>query len=153
MTVVSATASTLVVSGNQTANANKTALVNIDTANYRGASVHARAAVFGGVNTTFTITDQRRSRRRSPRRRCTRAGNWAALRTAAFAYFDALGATRRPRRAAYPRTRKGARRSTRPRWRRRCSTWTACSPLSTTPPVPMGGSQKVIPLGTFAVTC
>lgn len=94
MTVVSATASTLVVSGDQTANANKTALVNIGTANYRGGFklFTLGAAVFGGVNTTFTVTSQPTIATAVAASLVYPApGNWIALRTAVFAYFDALG--------------------------------------------------------------
>lgn len=91
MTVVSATASTLVVSGNQTANANKTAIVDIGTANYRGGfkKFTLGAGVFGGVNTTFTMTDSAISTATGTV--YPAVGNFDTIRTAVLAYFDALG--------------------------------------------------------------
>lgn len=93
MTVVSATSSTLVVSGDQTANAGFRALVNIGTGNYRGGFklFTLGAGVFGGVNTTFTMTDSTISTATAASSVYPGHGNFNAMRTAALAYFDALG--------------------------------------------------------------
>lgn len=94
MTVVSATTTTLVVSGDQTANANKNALVLIGTNNYRGGYklFALGAGVFGGVNTTFTVSGDTSIANATATGTVHPApGNWAALRTAALAYFDTLG--------------------------------------------------------------
>ena len=159
MTVVSATASTLVVSGNQTANANKTALVNIDTANYRGGfkQFALGSAAFGGVNTTFTITDQATIATAVAASTVYPApGNWAALRTAAFAYFDALGPGDTTPASRWP-SEDTQGRSTLYRTALAAAMFDVDGVLSASTTSPgsdvVADPKKVIPLGTFAVTC
>lgn len=91
LTLVSATASTLVVSGNHIGKVGYRILVAIGTNNYRGSfkSFTLGAASFDGVNTTFSMDDPAIA---------TATGtiypaalNFAEIREAVLAYFDALG--------------------------------------------------------------
>lgn len=159
MTVVSATASTLVVSGDQTANANKTALVNIGTANYRGGYklFTLGAAVFGGVNTTFTVTAQPTIATAVAASLVYPApGNWTALRTAAFAYFDALGPGNDGASSRWP-SEDSQGRSTLYKTALAASMIDVSGVLSATTVSPASdvtaSAKTIIPLGTFAVTC
>lgn len=91
MTVVSATSSQLVVSGDQTANDGFRALVNITTAAYRGGYKLFTLGIgfFDGVNTTFPMGDA--SIATATGTVYPGHGNFNAMRDAALAYFDALG--------------------------------------------------------------
>lgn len=93
MTVVSATSTTLVVSGDQTAKAGLRALVELGEANYRGSYklFTLGAAVFGGVNTTFDMADDAIANAVAASSVYPGVGNFEAIREAAFAYFDSLG--------------------------------------------------------------
>lgn len=159
MTVVSATATELVVSGNQTANAGKTALVNIGTANYRGGFklFTLGPSVFGGVNTTFTVTDQATIATAVAASTVYPApGNWAALRTAVFAYFDALGPGDTTPASRWP-SEDTQGRSTLYKTALAAAMFDVDGVLSATTTSPgsdvVADPKKVIPLGTFAVTC
>lgn len=158
MTVVSATASTLVVSGDQTANASYTALVDIGTANYRGGfkKFTLGAAVFGGVNTTFTMTDSTISTAVAASTVYPAPGNWAALRTAAFAYFDALGPGNDSALSRWP-AEDSQGRSTLYKTALAAAMIDVSGVLSATTVSPASdvtaSAKTIIPLGTFAVTC
>lgn len=158
MTVVSATASTLVVSGDQTANASYTALVDIGTANYRGGfkKFTLGAAVFGGVNTTFTMTDSTISTAVAASTVYPAPGNWAALRTAAFAYFDALGPGNDSALSRWP-SEDTQGRSTLYKTALAAAMIDVSGVLSATTVSPASdvtaSAKTIIPLGTFAVTC
>lgn len=91
MTVVSATSTELVVSGDQLSKAGLRALVALGTANRRGSFklFTLGAGIFDTTNTTFTMTDPDIA---------TATGtvypgvaNFESIRTAVLAYFDALG--------------------------------------------------------------
>jgi hypothetical protein len=92
MTVVSATSTTLVVSGDQTAQSNKRALVALGEANRRGSYklfTLGAGTYDGTTNTTFTMADDDIA---------TATGtvypgvaNFEAIRSAVLAYFDTLG--------------------------------------------------------------
>lgn len=91
MTVVSATSSTLVVSGDQTAQSGKRALVALGEANRRGSYklFTLGTGVYSSPNTTFAMADDDIA---------TATGtvypgvaNFEAIRTAVLAYFDTLG--------------------------------------------------------------
>jgi hypothetical protein len=91
MTVVSATSTTLVVSGDQTAQSNKRALVALGEANRRGSYklFTLGTGVYSSPNTTFAMADDDIA---------TATGtvypgvaNFEAIRTAVLAYFDTLG--------------------------------------------------------------
>ena len=91
LTVVSATTTELVLSGDQLDKAGLRALVNLGTANYRGGYklFTLGAAVFDTVNTTFTMSDETIATATGTV--WPGHGNFNAMRTAALAYFDALG--------------------------------------------------------------
>lgn len=159
MTVVSATASTLVVSGDQTANANKTALVDIGTANYRGGYklFTLGAAVFGGVNTTFTVTAQATIATAVAASTVYPApGNWTALRTAAFGYFDALGPGNDSASSRWP-SEDTQGRATLYKTALAAAMLDVSGVLSATTVNPASdvtpSAKTVVVLGTFAVTC
>jgi hypothetical protein len=91
MTVVSATSTTLVVSGDQTAQSGKRALVALGEANRRGSYklFTLGTGVYSSPNTTFAMADDDIA---------TATGtvypgvaNFEAIRTAVLAYFDTLG--------------------------------------------------------------
>lgn len=91
MTVVSATSSELVVSGDQTAQSGKRALVALGEANRRGSYklFTLGTGTFDATNTTFTMADDDIA---------TATGtvypgvaNFEAIRTAVLNYFDTLG--------------------------------------------------------------
>ncbi len=91
MTVVSATSTTLVVSGDQTAQSNKRALVALGEANRRGSYklFTLGTGVYSSPNTTFAMADDDIA---------TATGtvypgvaNFEAIRAAVLAYFDTLG--------------------------------------------------------------
>ena len=92
MTVVSATSSTLVVSGDQTANSGFRALVSIGST-YRGSYklFTLGTGTFGGVNTTFPMTDPTIATAVALTTVYPGHGNFNAMRTAALNYFDSLG--------------------------------------------------------------
>jgi hypothetical protein len=91
MTVVSATSTTLVVSGDETAQSNKRALVALGEANRRGSYklFTLGTGVYSSPNTTFAMADDDIA---------TATGtvypgvaNFEAIRAAVLAYFDTLG--------------------------------------------------------------
>lgn len=91
MTVVTATSTQLVVSGDQTANDGLRALVNIGTANYRGGYKLFTLGIgnYDGFNTTFPIGDA--SIATATGTVYPGHGNFNAMRTAVLNYFDGLG--------------------------------------------------------------
>lgn len=93
MTVVSVSATELVVSGNQLANVGFRVLVNITTAAYRGGwkLFTLGAGSFDTVNTTFVINDPDMGTGVVGSSVYPAPGNFNAVRTAILAYFDALG--------------------------------------------------------------
>ncbi len=159
MTVVSATSSTLVVSGDQTANANKNALVNIGTGNYRGGYklFALGAGVFGGVNTTFTVSgDTSIANAVATGAVYPAPGNWAAIRTAVLAYFDALGPGDTSPPSRWPSEDEQGR-STLYRTALAAAVLGASGVLSATTTTPAGdvtpAAKTVVKLGKFSVTC
>lgn len=93
MTVVSSTGTELVVSGNQLANVGFRVLVNVTTNRYRGGYklYTLGAGSYDGLNTTFAITDTSGDIAYATGTVYPPPGNWADVRTAVLAYFDALG--------------------------------------------------------------
>ncbi len=91
MTVVSASSSTLVVSGDHTDKVGMRAIVNIGTGNYRGGYklFTLGAAAFDSIDTTFAMSDATIATATGTV--YPGHGNFNAMRTAALAYFDALG--------------------------------------------------------------
>ena len=92
MTVVSGTTTTLVVSGDQTANAGLRALVFVGTGNVRGGYqfVTLGAAVFGGVNTTFSQTGAQQLLGAPSGTVYPASLNYPSIRLAVLNLFDAL---------------------------------------------------------------
>ena len=93
LTVVSATTTSLVVSGDHTDKDGFRMLVNVTTARYRGGYklYTVWSGVFDGVNTTFVVVDDSGDIAHATGTVYPGVGNFNAIRTAALAYFDALG--------------------------------------------------------------
>lgn len=91
LTVSSATSSTLVIAGDQLDKVGFRIIVNIGTGNYRGGFklFTLGAGSFDGFFTTFTMSDATIATATGTI--YPGHGNFNAMRTAALAYFDALG--------------------------------------------------------------
>jgi len=91
LTIVAASSSTLVVSGDHLDKEGMRIIANIGTGTYRGGFklFTLGAGSFGGVNTTFAMTDATIATATGTV--YPGHGNFNAMRTAALAYFDALG--------------------------------------------------------------
>lgn len=91
MTIVSASSSTLVVSGDHTDKVGMRIIANIGTGNYRGGFklFTLGAGSFDSIDTTFTMSDATIATATGTV--YPGHGNFSAMRTAALGYFDALG--------------------------------------------------------------
>ena len=91
MTIVSASSSTLVVSGDHTDKVGFRVIVNIGTGNYRGGFklFTLGAGSFDSIDTTFTMSDATIATATGTV--YPGHGNFNAMRAAALSYFDALG--------------------------------------------------------------
>lgn len=91
MTIVSASSSTLVVSGDQLDKVGMRVIANIGTGNYRGGYklFTLGAGSFDSTDTTFTMTDATVATATGTV--YPGHGNFNAMRAAALSYFDALG--------------------------------------------------------------
>lgn len=160
LTVVSATSTTLVVSGDQSAMSGRTALVNIGTSNVRGGyklfTLGTGVYSGGSGNTTFAITAQADIATAVASSLVYPApGNWSALRTAAFAYFDALGPGDTSPASRWPQEDVQARATVYRTALAAALMVPGVLSASTTSPASdvTPAAKAVVVLGTFAVTC